>query len=252
MKDYEPSSYGDSIAGMYDDWVEVVLGARNTSDAVACLFALAGDAPVLELGIGTGRLALPLAASGLRVIGIDASPRMLEKLRAKPGGAELEVIVGDFADVAVDGEFSLVFVAFNTLFALLTQDDQVRCFDNVARRLAPGGCFVVEAFVPDLGRFDRHQRAAVTHLELDSVALEFARHDPVDQRVDSQTVLLSERGIRLHPVSLRYAWPSELDLMAELAGLRLRSRWAGWDRRPFTSASESHVSVYEAAVSSRL
>jgi hypothetical protein len=152
--------------------------------------------------------------------------------------------VGDFADLAVEGKFSLVFVVFNTFFSLLTQDDQIRCFRDVAEHLEPGGRFVIEAFVPDLARFDREQRVNATRVEIDSLLLETSVHHRNEQRVDAMQVQLSENGTKLSPVRLRYSFPSELDLMARLAGLRLESRWGGWDRRPFAADSEQHISVY--------
>lgn len=242
MAEYEAGTYGERIAGDYD---EIYAGRWDTDGAVDLLAGLAGAGPALELGIGTGRLALPLAGRGVEVHGIDASARMVEKLREKPGGADLPVLVGNFADLAVDGRFTLVYVAVNTFFGLLSQEEQVRCFRNVAGRLAPGGVFVIEAFVPDPARFDRGQRLGGLHVGTDHVALEATTHDPVNQMLVSQHVVLTEGGIRLYPSRLRYAWPSELDLMAQLAGLRLRDRWANWRREPFTAASMSHVSVYE-------
>lgn len=153
--------------------------------------------------------------------------------------------LGDFSEVDVERRFSLVYVVFNTFFALLTQEDQIRCFANVARRLEAGGTFVVEAFVPDLSRFTFGQATQTRHVATDEVFIECSRHDPVRQRVDSQNVVMREDGARLYPVSLRYAWPSELDLMARLAGLTLRERYGGWNRQPFIQASETHISVYE-------
>jgi Methyltransferase domain len=243
MEGYGPETYGDRIADVYDSFY-IEGPALDTEGAVEALAALAGDGPVLELAIGTGRLALPLLERGLDVHGIDASEAMVAKLREKPGGDRIPVTMGDFADVGVDGRYSLVFVAFNTLFALLTQDDQLRCFANVAVRLTDEGVFVVEAFVPDLARFDRGQRVNVMRVETDGVRLDAARHDPVGQRVDSQHVTITESGTKLYPVSIRYAFPSELDLMARLAGLELRERWGGWRREPFTTESPRHVSVY--------
>ncbi len=199
---------------------------------------------MLELAIGTGRLALPLVERGLEVHGIDASERMVEKLRAKPGGDAIPVTMGDFADVGVEGEYRLIFIAFNTLFALLTQDDQLRCFANAAEHLTDDGLFVVEAFRPDLGRFDRGQRTNVFRVDAEQVMLDASRHDPLEQRVDSQHIVITEAGTKLYPVSIRYAFPSELDLMARLAGLELRERWGSWKREPFTADSNRHVSVY--------
>lgn len=247
--EYGPSTYGDRIADVYDEWHAARDGydAMGTTTAVAVLADLAaegGGGAVLELGIGTGRLALPLAARGVAVSGIDASQAMVDRLRAKPGGDAVPVTIGDFADVAVDGPFSLVFVAFNTFFALLTQEDQVRCMANVADRLAPGGLFVVEAFVPDLGRFQDDRALSVLSVDADRVVLDAGVHDPTTQTIDVNHVVLTEAGTRLQPIRLRYAWPSELDLMARLAGLALRDRWGGWDRGPLTARSRGAVSVY--------
>jgi SAM-dependent methyltransferase len=240
MEGYGPETYGDRIADVYDGLYQ----GLDTEAAVEALAELAGAGPVLELAIGTGRLALPLAERGLEVHGIDASEAMVAKLREKPGGDTIPVTMGDFADVGVDGEYSLVFVAFNTLFGLLTQADQLRCFANVAPRLADGGVFVIEVFFPDLARFDRNQRTQTNTLEPDRVFLDASRHDPVEQRVDSQHVVITEEGTKLYPVSIRYAFPGELDLMARLAGLELQNRWGGWRREPFTADSPRHVSVY--------
>jgi SAM-dependent methyltransferase len=241
---YDVSTYGQRIAGVYDDWPGL---PRSTDRAVEFLAAQAGDGPILELGIGTGRLALPLVERGFTVHGIDASPAMVARLRAKPGAERLRVAVGDFADIAIDGRFSLIFVAFNTFFALLSQDDQLRCFAGVAERLTDQGVFLIEAFVPDLGRFTQGQRVGVFEVRTDAVYLETSLHDPITQRIRSQQVVISEDGIRLYPVEVRYAWPSELDLMARLAGLRLRRRFGGWSREPFVASSPAHISVYERA-----
>lgn len=246
MDRYGPETYGERIADVYDEWHR----AMDPTDTVEVLVSLAGSGPVLELGVGTGRIAIPLAERGLEVHGIDASPAMVERMRAKPGGGGIEVTFGHLADVAVDRSFPLIFIAFNTFFALVTQDDQVRCFANVARRLEPGGYFAMEGFVPDVARFDRGQRVNVMNMDVDRVRLDVSQHDPVDQRVDAQHVVLSPTGVRLVPVVLRYAWPSELDLMARLAGLQLRDRWRGWNREPFDEDSAKHVSVYEKPASS--
>jgi SAM-dependent methyltransferase len=244
MADYEASTYGERIAEVYDRLPHL---PRDTDAAVGFLAGLAGAGPVLELGIGTGRLALPLAARGLAVHGIDASPAMVARLRAKPGGERIPVTLGDFKDVAADGRFALIFVAFNTFFGLPSQEDQVRCFAAVAEHLTPGGVFVLEAFVPDPTLFDHGQRVEVTDVEADRVYLAASVHDAVEQRARSMHVVLSADGVRLYPVQVRYAWPSELDLMARLAGLRRRERWGGWSRQAFTARSPAHVSVYERA-----
>ena len=240
MEGYGPKTYGDRIANVYDG----LYPNLDTEGAVETLASLAGKGPVLELAIGTGRLALPLAERGLEVHGIDASEAMVAKLREKPGGDRIPVTMGDFADVGTEGPYSLIFIASNTFFALLTQDDQLRCFQNVAARLADDGVFVVEAFFPDLARFDRGQRVNVILVEAGRVGLDASKHDPVEQRVDSQHVVIAEEGTQLYPVSIRYAFPSELDLMARLAGLKLENRWGGWRREPFTADSPRHVSVY--------
>lgn len=244
MNSYGADTYGERIAPIYDQRYPDVAAGQ-----VELLAGLAGTGPVLELGIGTGRLALPLAARGVRVHGIDASPAMVDRLRAKPRGDEVTVTIADFADFDLAERFSLVFVAFNTLFALTSQQAQVACFRAVARHVLPGGRFLVEAFVPDLGRFDRGQRVHLQQVELDRVELDCAVHDPVAQRVTNQHLTLGPGGIQCYPVELRYAWPGELDLMAALAGLEPEDRWGSWDHRPFDSGSSTHISVWRAPAS---
>jgi SAM-dependent methyltransferase len=240
MDEYIASTYGDHLADVYDQWY----GAYEEA-AIETLARLAQGGPTLELGIGTGRITLPLAARGIEVHGIDASPAMVSKLRARPGGDSIAVTMGDFSDVAVEGEFSLVFIVFNTFFAMLTQEQQTRCFRNVAEHLTDGGTFLVEAFVPDLTRFSGGQSVRVNTITSERVDLQVAQHDPVQQRIKSQHVVFINNQARLYPVEVRYAWPSELDLMAQLAGLRLRHRWGNWDQKPFGPYSEKHISVYE-------
>ena len=239
MSTHDAASYGDHIADVYDQWFTTVDEA-----AVATLGDLAGNGRALELGIGTGRMAVPLRRRGIEVHGIDASEAMVAKMRAKPDGAGIPVTIGDFADVAVDDQFALIFVVFNTFFALLTQEEQVRCFQNVARHLEPGGVFVIEVFVPDLYRFAGRQTLRTTRIADDQVLLEASKLDPVRQQVTTQSIWLSEQGTRLYPVHIRYAWPSELDLMAQLAGLSLVHRWGNWEQAPFNADSGKHVSVY--------
>ena len=241
---FDPAAYGAAIA---DDYDELYAGHFDTDAAVACLTELARGGAVLELGVGTGRLALPLAAAGLAVHGVDASAAMVDKLRAKPGGAAVAVTVGDFADVAVPGTFSLVVLAVNTIFALPTQEAQVACFANAARHLLPGGRFVVEAWVPDLARFVRGEMVRPRVVRNDRISLEVARLDPVDQVMSTTQAVLGAGGVRLYPANHRYAWPAELDLMARLAGLRREARWADWRRAEFRAESTAHVSVYEKA-----
>ena len=241
MKDYEPiMSFGEDVAKMYDD---VQRGDENA--AVTFLDRLAGGGPALELAVGTGRIALPLASRGIRVDGVDISPAMVAQLRTKPGGDRISVTIGDFADVPVPGIYRLIYVVFNTLFNLLTQEDQVRCFENVAAHLTDDGSFVIEAYLPSfLYRLRGDQHVDAEAIEVDEVRLDVLRHDSVRQHIDESHVSLSREGVRLFPVAQRYAWPSELDLMARIAGLRLKERWASWSRDPFTTTSSNVVSVY--------
>lgn len=239
MEGYDEATYGDRISGVYDE-----LYSEFDDKSIDILEELARGGPALELGIGTGRIALPLQEKGVEVHGLDASEAMVERLRTKPGGRDVKVTHGDFGEVAVDGQFSLIYVVFNTFFALLSQDAQINCFRNVADHLSPQGLFVVEVFVPDLTRFTDHQTFRTIKLDQDRVQLEASRHDPVQQQVMSQHIFITSEGIRHYPVKLRYAWPSELDLMARLAGLELQHRWADWDRSDFTAESGKHISVY--------
>ena len=240
MENSGAAFYGDVWADVYDEYH----GGRDATDAASTLADVAGGGRVLELGIGTGRVALPLAALGVEVHGVDASQAMVDRLRGKPGGGRIPVTIGNFADVGVEGTYSVIFIAFNTFFALTSQEDQVRCFANVAGHLTDDGFFVIEAFVPDMTRYTRGQNTQVSLVEMDRIRLDASLHDTVDQRVESQHVIISEAGVKLLPVTIRYAWPSELDLMARLAGLRLRERWSDWDRSPFNAGSRKHVSVY--------
>ena len=235
----DPATYGERWADVYDDF-----HTEAGPSAIAFLADLAKGGRALELGIGTGRFALPLAATGVSVEGIDLSEPMVAKLREKPGGKDISVTIGDFADVGRPGPFDLIFVVFNTFYVLLDQPTQVRCFGNVAKRLKPDGAFLIEAFVPDLARFQRDRSISLGEVGLDRVRLDAERHDPVAQRVTSQTIFLSNGSIDLRPIQIRYAWPSELDLMAQLAGLRLHARWSNWSQAPFGASSSRHVSVY--------
>lgn len=241
MKDYSAATYGDRIAGVYDEFYR----PANVAGRVDVLAELAAGGRALELGVGTGTYALPLAARGLEVHGIEASRAMVARLRAKEGGDSLPVTSGDFADVAVKGTFSLVFVINNTFQMLTTQEEQIRCFQNVASHLDESGVFLVHAFVPDVSRYDENQHLRASLPDLASVRLDVSVHDAVNQRIDFRHVHLTEDGIKMYPGRLRYVWPAELDLMARLAGLRLRARWGNWQRAPFTAQSGSHMSVYE-------
>ena len=245
MDEYGPSTYGDRIADVYDTLYDDVPFSDDPSRTAAFLHDLAGSGPALELGIGTGRVALPLAATGTQVHGIDASEAMVGRLREKPGGGELPITMGDFSDFSLETRFGVIYVVFNTFFGLLTQADQVACFRAVARHLQPDGVFSMEAFVPDVSRFDRGQRVSAISVRPDEVSLEATKHDPVAQSSETQHVVIRGDGIRLFPVKIRFAFVAELDLMAQLAGLRLRERWSDWDRSPFSSASPKHISVWE-------
>lgn len=241
IKGYQPiMSFGEDYARMDRDFQR-----GDEPAAVAFLEKLVESGSALELGIGTGRIALPLAARGIRVDGVDLSQAMVDQLRTKPGGDQLSVTIGDFADVPVSNAYRLIYIVFNSLFNLLTQEDQVRCFENVAAHLTSDGTFVVEAYVPTfLYQLRDNQYVDAEAIEVDMVRLDVLRHDPATQMLEESHVLLSEAGVRLNPVAQRYAWPSELDLMARMAGLHLKQRWGGWLQEPFNANSRLHVSVY--------
>jgi SAM-dependent methyltransferase len=234
--------FGERVASTYDERAADMFDPAVVTPVVDLLAAYAGQGGALEFGIGTGRIALPLAERGVRVAGIDSSEAMVARLRAKPGGEDIEVAVGDFARARVGGSFSLVYLVFNTICNLVTQDDQVACFENAAAHLDRGGRFVIETGVPDLQRLPVGQTIVPFHAGPDGFG--FDVYDVVSQRFSSQHYLVADGRIEASPVEFRYAWPAELDLMARLAGLRLRDRWAGWRREPFTNLSRAHVSVY--------
>lgn len=240
MDSYSNETYGERMAGIYDDWFP-----DYDQQAIDALADLAQGGRVLELGIGTGRIAMPLANKGVEVHGIDAAVSMLSRLREKPGSERITVTQGNFAEVPVEGQFSLIYIVFNTLFALTTQAEQVQCFRNVAAHLAPGGCFLIEAFVPDPRRFTGGQVNWATRVTNDLVELDVGHHDAASQRVVSQKVVFNDGKVRLYPLQIRYVWPSEMDLMAQVAGLRLRERWGNWKRESFGSESAKHISIYE-------
>ena len=244
MELHPPAEYGDRIAPIYDD-LYAPEGAYRVDDTVATLVELAEGNPVLELGIGTGRIALPLVEAGVEVRGVDASPAMVERLRAKPGGEAIPVEIADFGAADFGTDLALVFVAFNTFYALQDQQRQLDCFAAVATALRPGGRFVVSAFVPDIARFDRGQRTSVLETGIDRVILDTAVHHPVEQRVEATHIVIADGRADLYPVALRYIWPSEFDLMGRMVGLELEHRWGGWDQSPFTNESGAHVSVWQ-------
>lgn len=241
MKGFIPrESFGPDVAAGYDDH------ARG-DEAVATDFlaTLAAEGPALELAIGTGRIALPLSERGVAVEGIELSQAMVDRLRDKPGGRDLPVVVGDMTSVRTGKTYPLVYLVFNTIFNLLTQDEQVACFENAARHLGDGGAFVVEAAVPSAW-LPSESYARPERVEVDAVTLDVCSYDPVTQILDENHVRISQEGIRFGPISCRLAWPAELDLMARIAGLRLDERWGGWQRQPYTGR-DMHVSVYRKA-----
>jgi SAM-dependent methyltransferase len=241
MKTFDPASFfGSEVAAHYDDEPR-----GDEAAATAFLSALAQGRPALEFAIGTGRIALPLAATGLRVDGIELSPHMVERLRAKPGGDNVNITMGDMSVVTTGHRYGLVFLVFNTLFNLLTADDQIRCFENAARHLLADGRFVVEAFLPHAcipsGQPDY---VRVEQVGANAVMLDVARYDPVTQLLEENHIQLTPSGITLHPIVCRLITPGEMDLMARIAGLRLVERLANWQRTPFDAQSQAHVSVY--------
>jgi SAM-dependent methyltransferase len=240
--EYGPETYGERVADVYDSWYKKL----DSPGEVELLAELAAGGAALELGIGTGRVAIPLAARGVKVHGIDTSPAIVEKMREKPGGEHISVSIGDMADVPVDGTFSLVFVVFNTFFMLTTQEAQVRCFRNIATHLRPGGRFLLHAFVPDLSRVERGEDISVREAALDHVRLDASTYDRAAQLIKATQIRMTEQGTRFVHAQLRYAFPPELDLMAQLAGLTLENRWSSFDKQPFTDESAFAVSVYRA------
>ena len=229
--------FGEAVASRYDELAADMFDAAVVGPAVDFLADLAGDGAALELGIGTGRIALPLSTRGVRVAGIDLSEAMVARLRAKPGAEQIEVAIGDFATTTVDGTFSLAYLVFNTIGNLTTQEEQAACFRNAAAHLAPGGCFVIELGVPGrrpLEVFDLGD----THVGVDE-------YDAASQRLVSHHFTLVDGGWERRSIPFRSVGPGELDLMAQLAGLTLRERWGGWNREPFTSERTKHVSVWE-------
>ncbi|MFE5189967.1 class I SAM-dependent DNA methyltransferase [Streptomyces sp. NPDC056628] len=235
--------FGEPIAARYDDTTGDMFRPEVVDPAVDLLAELAGDGAALELGVGTGRIALPLAARGVPVHGIDMSRAMVARLRAKPAGDGVDVTIGDFATTRVPGEFAVAYLVFNTINNLTTQDAQVDCFANAAAHLRPGGCFVVEVGVPELRRLPPGQ-SAVPFL-IGDTRWAFDTYDPATQAMSSNYVTIADGRAEHRSIPFRYVWPAELDLMARLAGLRLRDRWEGWAREPFTGESVRHVSVWE-------
>jgi hypothetical protein len=235
--------FDERIAARYDESCAEMFDAAAVDPVVDLLAGLAGSGPALEFAIGTGRIALPLAQRGVAVHGIDVSMAMVARLRAKPGGEDIGVTIGDIATTLVDGSFSLVYLVFNTIMNLTTQPAQVACFRNAAAHLDPGGCFLIEVGVPALQRLPLGETIRAFHVSADRWG--FDEYDVATQGMTSHHLEIVDGRLERLSVPFRYAWPAEFDLMAELAGMRLRERWAGWKREPFTSESHKHVSVWE-------
>ena len=229
------AGYDAATSGMYD---------QSIIDAIVdVLSELAGDGRALEFGVGTGRIALPLARRGVEVYGIDMSKAMVDRLRDKPGGQAIGVTIGNFAGARAPGDFSLTYLVFNTINNLTTQDEQIACFVNAARHLTPGGFFVIEVGVPALRLLPPGQRAVP--FDVGDASWAYDLYDCATQSMSSNYVDDVDGQARLRSIPFRYVWPAELDLMAQMAGLHLQHRWAGWQREPFTSDSAQHVSVWE-------
>lgn len=242
MDGYTDSTYGDAFADVYDEWYAGISDVATTIDLLVEIAGAVPSAPVLELGVGTGRLAIPLAAKGLTVVGLDSSSAMLAKLAANDNTGSVSVCLGDMVDDQPSGPFGLVFVAYNTFFNLLTEGRQQNCFRAVADRLVPGGAFVIEAFVPEP---QPGSSVAVRSMTTDSVVLSVSTHDEPTQTAQGHYISISESGgVRMRPWAIRYATVVQLDAMAAASGFRLDSRWENADRTSFTTDSPRHVSVY--------
>jgi SAM-dependent methyltransferase len=239
-----PKNYfDDRIAKGYDAKSADLFEPAVVEPAVSFLADLAGKGAALELGIGTGRLALPLSRRGVHVHGIELSPAMVAKLRAKPGSDNIGVTIGDFATTRVKGSFTVAYLVRNTITNLTTQDEQVQCFRNVAAHLVPGGCFVIEVYIPELQRLPPGE--TIHAFTVTPTHLGFEEYDLATQIAFSHHYWVEDGRLETFSAPFRYVWPSELDLMARIAGMTLRERWSGWTREPFTSDSRSHVSVWE-------
>lgn len=240
---HEDGYFDGHIAARYDESAADMFDTGVVEPVVDFLWKMAGSGRALELGIGTGRIALPLAQRGVAVHGIDLSKAMIARLRAKPGAEDIGVTVGDFATTTVDGSFSLAYLVFNTIMNLTTQAAQVACFRNVTAHLEPGGCFVIEVGVPELQRLPPGETIRAFHRSETRWGID--EYDIATQRLTSHHVEVVDGRLESLSIPFRYVWPAELDLMAQLAGMNLRGRWSGWKREPFTSESRKHVSVWE-------
>lgn len=242
MKGYLPSSYGDSFAE--DDFEEIFAFLPELDIMVDVLAEYAGHGPALELGIGTGRVARPLASRGIPVHGIEISPVMVDTLRASSGELQITVTQGSFVDLVPTKRYPLIFCIWNTFYSLTTAEEQMTSLRRIAASLAPGGAFIMEAFVPDPSYFTGDQEIRIREITADSVSLQISQHYRDRQIVESQHIIISRDGNRLHPHVIRYSYPDEIDRMARAARLHLEDRWANWSRRPFGTGSFKHVSVY--------
>ena len=241
--DADDGYFDERVAARYDESAAETFDPAAVDPVVDLLVELAGSGRALELGIGTGRIALPLAERGVPVHGIELSKAMVARLRAKPGGEDVGVTIGDFATTSVEGTFSVAYLVANTIMNLTTQAAQVACFRNVAAHLEPGGCFVIEVGVPGLQRLPPGETIHAFHVS--ETRWGFDEFDVARQGLTSHHFELVDGRLERLSIPFRYAWPAELDLMAELAGMRLRERWSGWKREPFTSESRKHVSLWE-------
>jgi SAM-dependent methyltransferase len=235
--------FGEPVAERYDERYDHLTDPAVVNPMVDFLADLARDGTALELGIGTGRIALPLAQRGVQVHGIDLSEAMVARLRAKRGAEQIVVTIGDFATTTVEATFSVAYLVANTIMNLTTQDEQVACFRNVAAHLEPGGCFVIEVLVPGLRRLPPGETFQL--FDVSPTHVGFDEYDVARQGLVSHHYWIADGKVELFSPPFRYVWPSELDLMAQLAGMTLRERWSGWNREPFTSDSAKHVSVWE-------
>jgi SAM-dependent methyltransferase len=241
--DGDDGYFDERVAARYDESSAEMFDPAVVNPVVDFLAELAGSGRALELGIGTGRIALPLARRGVPVHGIELSNAMVARLRAKPGGEDIRVTIGDFSTTIVDGTFSVAYLVFNTISNLRTQAAQVACFRNVASHLEPGGCFVIEVGVPALQRLPPGETIRAFHVSETRWGID--EYDVAKQGLTSHHFEIVDGRLERVSIPFRYTWPAELDLMAELAGMRLRERWSGWQREPFTSDSRKHVSVWE-------
>ncbi len=246
MHGYQSDTYGESFADVYDNWYGDVSDAPAT---VAKILTIASGGAVLELGVGTGRLAIPLAEAGAEVVGVDASTSMIEMLEAKPGGQLVKTIIADMAELPLRPDrFSVAFAAFNTFFNLPTEAEQIRCLERLADVIQPGGALVIEGFVPpEEGLADGG--VSVRDVTLDAAVLSVSRHDPIDQLIAGQHIEINSSGVRMRPWMIHYLTPTQLDCLAATAGFVLEDRWADWADEPFDPSGETHVSVYRRPLS---